>query len=103
MDFLINMLKEQYGTEIANKIMEGYTKQRAVTFRVNTLKSNVETIENKLKEAKIEYEKTPWSKEAFIIKNANEKVIQELDIYKNGEIYLQSLSSMLPPIILKPQ
>ena len=24
-------------------------------------------------------------------------------MYKNGEIYLQSLSSMLPPIILKPQ
>ena len=103
MDFLINMLEEQYGTEKAKKIIEGYTKQRAVTFRVNTLKSNVETIENKLKEAKIEYEKTLWSKEAFIIKNANEQVIQELDIYKNGEIYLQSLSSMLPPIILKPQ
>ena len=103
MEFLKNMLEEQYGTEIANKIMEGYTKQRAVTFRVNTIKSNVETIENKLKEAKIEYEKTQWSKEAFIIKNANEKVIQGLDIYKNGEIYLQSLSSMLPPIILKPQ
>ena len=103
MDFLLNMLEEQYGPEIANKIIEGYTKQRTVTFRVNTLKSNIETIENKLKEAKIEYEKTPWSKEAVIIKNANEKVIQELDIYKNGEIYLQSLSSMLPPIILKPQ
>ena len=70
MDFLLNMLEEQYGTKIASKIMEGYTKQRAVTFRLNTLKSNIETIENKLKETKIEYEKTPWSKEAFIIKNA---------------------------------
>lgn len=103
MDFLLRMLEEQYGTEIAQKIMEGYTKQRPVTFRVNTLKSNVETIENKLKEAKIEYEKTPWSKEAFIIKNVSKREIQELDIYKNGEIYLQNLSSMLPPIILKPQ
>lgn len=103
MEFLINMLQKQYGTEIANKIMEGYTKQRAVTFRVNTIKSNLEAIENKLKEAKIEYEKTPWSKEAFIIKNVSKREIQELDIYKNGEIYLQSLSSMLPPIILKPQ
>ena len=103
MDFLLRMLEEQYGNEIAKKIMEGYTKQRPVTFRVNTLKSNVETIENKLKEAKIEYEKTPWSKEAFIIKNVSKREIQELDIYKNGEIYLQSLSSMLPPIILKSQ
>ena len=103
MDFLLNMLEEQYGTEKTKEIKKGYTKKRPVTFRVNTLKSTVEVIENKLKEAKIEYEKTPWSKEAFIIKNANEMVIQELDIYKNGEIYLQSLSSMLPPIILKPQ
>lgn len=103
MDFLLRMLEEQYGTEIENKIMEGYTKQRAVTFRVNTIKSNLEAIENKLKEAKIEYEKIPWSKEAFIIKNVSKREIQELDIYKNGEIYLQSLSSMLPPIILKPQ
>lgn len=103
MEFLLNMLKEQYVTEIANKIMETYTKQRPVTFRVNTLKNNVETIENKLKQEKIEYEKVPWSKEAFIIKNVGKREIQELDMYKNGEIYLQSLSSMLPPIILKPQ
>ena len=103
MDFLLNMLEEQYGIEIANKIMEGYTKQRPVTFRVNTLKNNVEAIENKLNQEKIEYEKVPWSKEAFIIKKTSKREIQELDIYKNGEIYLQSLSSMLPPIILKPQ
>ena len=44
-EFLIEMLEEQYGIEIAKKIMEGYTKQRPVTFRVNTLKSNVKTIE----------------------------------------------------------
>jgi NOL1/NOP2/sun family putative RNA methylase len=97
------MLEKQYGTEIANKIIDGYTKQRKATFRVNTLKSDVETIERKLIESKIEYEKVAWSKEAFIIKNENKKIIQELDIYKNGEIYMQSLSSMLPPIILKPQ
>ena len=103
MDFLINMLEEQYGTEITSKIKEGYAKQRAVTFRVNTLKSDIETIENILKNEKIEYEKVAWSDEAFIIKNANENKIQELEIYKNGEIYLQSLSSMLPPIILNPK
>ena len=55
MDFLINMLEEQYGTEIANKIIEGYTKQRAVTFRVNTLKTEVSLIENKLKDTGIDY------------------------------------------------
>ena len=39
---------------------------------------------------------------AEIIKNKTEKDLQEFDMYQNGEIYLQSLSSMLPPVILMP-
>ncbi len=102
-DFLIDLLNEQYGKKITEKILEGYSASRKVTFRVNTLKSNVEKIENRLKEEKIEYEKLPWSEEAFIVNNVKEIDIQKLDIYENGEIYLQSLSSMLPPIILQPK
>ena len=102
-EFLIDMLKNQYGEQLTKSIIDGYSKKRPVTFRVNTLKTQVETIENKLKEQNIEYEKIEWSNEAFIIKNIREKEIEDLDIYKNGEIYLQSLSSMLPPIILQPQ
>ena len=29
--------------------------------------------------------------------------IKELEIYKQGKIYLQSLSSMLPPLVLNPK
>ena len=32
-----------------------------------------------------------------------EEEVRKLEIYENGEIYLQSLSSMLPPIILEPK
>lgn len=103
MEFLSKMLEEQYGIEIAKKIIEGYTKQRKTTFRVNTLKSSIIEIEEKLKQTNIEYDRIPWYEEAIIVKNADRKTIQELDIYKNGEIYLQSLSSMLPPIILGPK
>ena len=102
-DFLIDMLNVQYGKEITEKILQGYSKKRKVTFRVNTLKSNVEKIENRLEEEKIDYKKVAWSKEAFIINNVRENEIKKLDIYENGEIYLQSLSSMLPPIILSPK
>ena len=101
--FLDDMLTNQYGEEITKQIIEGYTKKRFVTFRVNTLKTTVEAAKKELEENKIEFEKVVWSKEAFIIKNVTEKEIQNLSLYKNGEIYLQSLSSMLPPIVLKPQ
>ncbi len=101
--FLVEMLEEQYGQELTEEILKGYENKRFTTFRVNTLKSQSEEIENVLKQEKIEYEKAKWSNEAFIIKNVSKKVIQDLEIYKQGKIYLQSLSSMLPAIFLKPR
>ena len=103
MKFLEDMLEKQYGIEIAQKIIEGYLAKRKTTLRINTIKSNIEEIKQKLDAKKIEYEEVKWSKEAIIIKNEDEKAIQEMDIYTNGEIYMQSLSSMLPPIILEPK
>lgn len=102
-EFLTNELIKQYGEETYNKIIEGYNQKRFTTLRVNTLKAKVSYICSVLSENNIEYEKVSWNNEALIIKNANEIDIKELEIYKNGEIYLQSLSSMMPAIILEPK
>lgn len=102
-EFLRKMLEEQYGKELTEKIIRGYQVRRYTTFRVNTLKTTVSEIETILKEKKIEYEKVAWSEEAFVLKNATEKEIKTLEIYEEGKIYLQSLSSMLPPVILQPE
>lgn len=102
-EFLTNELIKQYGEETYNKIIEGYNQKRFTTLRVNTLKAKVSYIYSALSENNIEYEKVSWNNEALIIKNANEIAIKELEIYKNGEIYLQSLSSMMPAIILEPK
>ncbi len=101
--FLKEMLLKQYGKEITDKIIAGYTSQRFVTLRVNTIKTSAENIKNTLSEAGIEYKKVYWYKDALIIKNVREDEIKKLKMYENGEIYLQSLSSMLPPIILEPK
>ena len=102
-EFLIDKLEAQYGKALKDKIVDGFCKKRKVTFRVNTLKASVQEIEESLKKENIEFEKVVWSKEAFIIKNAREEEIKKLDIYEQGKVYLQSLSSMLPPIVLKPE
>ena len=101
--FLIEMLNQQYGEEITSKILEGYSQKRMVTFRVNTLKTSIEKVEKVLKNNNIEFKKVSWSDVAYIVKNVREDTLKELEIYKNGEIYLQSLSSMLPPIVLEPK
>lgn len=102
-DFLNELLNKQYNEDTINKILSGYKTNRKLTLRVNTLKTNANNIKSILKNSNIEYSEVQWSPDALIIENANEKQIEELEIYKNGEIYLQSLSSMLPPMIMRPE
>lgn len=102
-NFLIEKLKTQYGEDNFKRIIEGYGKKRAGSFRVNKVKATIEEVKNELCDHQILWEEVTWSKDAFIIQNADEDVIKELNIYKEGKIYLQSLSSMLPPIIMDPK
>ena len=102
-EFFREKLLIKYGAELTQQIINGYLKQRAVTLRINTIKSNKEAIKQKLQEAGIETEDVSWYQDGLIIKNVREEEIKKLDIYENGEIYLQSLPSMLPPIILEPK
>ena len=90
-----------YYQELINKyypninILDGLVSKKT-TFRVNNLKSNVEEIELYLKENGINYNKPGFFEDAFIFEDDID--IRELDIDKDGKIYVQSLSSMLPPL-----
>jgi len=101
--FLQEMLISQYGEELFSKILSGYEKERAVTLRVNTLKTDVDFVKQCLKDAGIGFLEVSWSKEALIIEGVREDAIRSLTMYEEGAVYLQSLSSMLPPIFLDPQ
>ena len=102
-DFFKELLQKQYSKEDILKIVSGYNSKRYVTLRVNTLKTTLEEVQKKLQQSNIKYKIDKLNNNAIIIENATEKDIQELDVYENGKIYLQSLSSMLPPIILEPK
>lgn len=102
-DFLLEKLNNQYGKELTDKIIQGYCKKRFTSIRVNTIKSSKEEVEKELKQNGIEYEEMSFYKDALIIKNVNESDIEKLSLYQDGKIYMQSLSSMLPPIILDPK
>ena len=102
LDFIENLYKT-YNTRIADKILLGMGERRFTTLRVNTLKSNVEEVKECLEKQNIEFEIVLWYKDAIIIKNAQESDLQKMDLYKDGKIYLQSLSSMIPPLVLNPK
>lgn len=102
-EFLKNRLLKQYGEEITKKIIEGYYAERKLTFRVNTIKSNKEKVTKFLDENNVEYKTVSWYEDAFIVEKSDESLIRGSEIYENGEIYIQSLSSMIPPLIVDPK
>ena len=102
-DYLVEMLEKQYEKQDVDRILDGYKSKRIVSLRINTIKADIEDVKQRLRDYSVDFEKVSWSDTALIIKNKLEADLQELDIYENGEIYLQNLSSMLPPIVLQPQ
>lgn len=101
--FLREKLENQYGEKLADKIFEGYKTKRKTTFRINTIKSNQVEVEEELKASNLEFTKVGFIDNAYILENGNEKDLENLNIYEEGKIYVQSLSSMLPPIVLAPR
>ena len=99
----VDELYEQYTPITVDKILTGMLGERNTSLRVNTIKYNIQELMKYLREKNIKFERVSWYNDALIIKNANEKEIQKLDIYEKGYIYLQSLSSMIPPLVLNPK
>lgn len=99
----IDELYEMYSPVSVDKILLGMTDDRFLTLRVNTIKYNIQDLMRYFKEVNIKFERVPWYSDALIIKNAKEKDIQKLDVYKKGFVYFQSLSSMVPPLVLNPR
>ena len=101
-EFLIEKIEKQYDV-LSDEIINGLKEDKKTTFRVNRIKSNCLEIENVLKENNIEFSKPDFFEDGFIIEQNLESQIRNLKIYEDGKIYMQSLSSMMPVLILEPK
>ena len=102
-DEFVENLYELYSPGTVDKILSGMSGERSTTIRVNTLKTTILELMKNLKEEAIKFNRVLWYENALEIINANEKQLQKLLNYENGEFYLQSLSSMVPPLVLEPE
>lgn len=101
--FLPPLLEAQYGAEETARILAGYACRRAVTLRVNPLRGSREEVCAALREAGLAFEPVAWYPDALVLPEAREAQVEALPLYGEGKVYLQSLSSMLPPLLLDPQ
>ncbi len=99
---LTERLTAQYGAALAEEIIDGFVR-RPVTLRVNPLKSTREAVCTALDRAGIACEPVPWYGDAFILRDVREEAVQALPEYEAGHMYLQSLSSMMPALVVEPR
>lgn len=159
---MYELFSKYYNESDVKKIIDGLSVKRKSTFRVNFLKSDVESVKNILAQNNINYEILSNIKAnnlndescieihnnklnltnniensiennteniesndsineldvkidvlqnlnyniekagIFIIDSADEKSVEAFPLYENGEIYFQSISSMLPVFMLEP-
>lgn len=86
---------------------------RPTTLRVNTLKTNDDAVMQTFRDDAIQFERVygragsssagKGIPHAFIIKNRTDGEMLDHRLTREGHIYLQGLTSMLPPLILDPQ
>lgn len=99
-NFFKEMLIEQYGEGKTAEIVAGFTNKRRSSFRINPIKTNKEEVVSVLKDMNIEYKTVTWYENAFVISYEDEVKLRETDLYEEGKIYFQSLSSMIPVLVL---
>jgi tRNA (cytosine49-C5)-methyltransferase len=86
-----------------DKVSKSFNAGKPTTFRVNTLKTNASSIREKLTSQGFKMENVLWAKDAFILRKGLQKDLEKTDPYQKGDIYIQGLSSMIPPLALNPQ
>lgn len=99
----IERLKLLYDDQTFKQIISAMTNKRPTTFRTNTIKIAAPELLKKLEKQNVRVVPVPWNTNAFILEKPTLRELMELPEYKNGELYVQSLSSMIPALVLNPK
>lgn len=102
-EYLHTQLNRQYGPQLTERIIQGFANRRPVTLRVNTLRTTVQEVTAQLDAAAIAYQTVDWYPDALILPDVREDALRPLPLYENGSIYLQSLSAMVPALLMDVQ
>ena len=100
-----NIYGETRGNVGGNACASGFGsvyKKRPTTFRTNTLKISTEELIRTLESEGFKFEKVSWYEDAFVLKSDSKKLL-ESELFSSGKIYVQSLSSMIPALVLQPE
>ena len=97
------LIKQEYGEQVLESCRVSMKEQRASSLRINTLLSDENEVISFMEEKGISLGRPEWTSEGLYFDASCENVIRSSDLYAEGKIYFQSLSSMMPVIIMDPK
>ena len=99
----IERLRKIIPSQKLDSVANTFAGPKPVTFRANLLKSSPAEVRQILGDRGFRLEPAGWYRDAFILRDGRLRELQETEIYKNGLIYVQNLSSMVPVLVLDPR
>lgn len=99
--WMIKRWIKSFGEEFAEELVESLSEKPNMYIRINTMKTDIDFVEENLKKAGIETRRIPFLKEALEVKNL--KSIQSNEMFQKGLFSIQDLSSMLVANIMAPK
>lgn len=88
---------------LLRETIASFSAPRPPAVRINSLKTTPEEAKKFLEQNGVRYETVPWNPQALLIPGLTSRDITGLELYRSGGIFIQSLSSMIPPLVLDPR
>lgn len=101
-DAFFERLRAMFGETLADELIPTF-QARPTTFRINPFISSKQKVLAILEKEGFELDRVPWVEGAFVLRNKEKADLCDLTVYTDKMIYLQSLASMVPPVVLDPQ
>ena len=84
-------------------VWNSFHTNKPLVLRINTLRTDKNTIEKALTELAIPFQQVAWKSDALIVPLEYRSNVLNSEIYQQGLLYSQNLSSQLAAMILDPQ
>jgi 16S rRNA (cytosine967-C5)-methyltransferase len=93
-EWLVEMWLKAYGEKTTEGLLEASNKTPQLSLRVNTLQTDLETLQNKLDAVGIVSKQSELVPTGLVIESLNNLAMQEIPGYSEGDFIIQDISSM---------
>ncbi|MDQ1266281.1 MAG: rRNA (cytosine967-C5)-methyltransferase [Bacteroidota bacterium] len=100
--WMVKRWLERYGEEFTEKLLFANTNRPYIPLRINSMKTDRDTVAEALNKMNIIYYTTPYFYDALLLKNPNQNIFSS-ELFQNGFATVQDPSAALAARLAQPQ